>query len=570
MAEQQWDAFSLFVIDIFAPLARSFGSLSILGEYTHLKFLGNADPFLTPFAQSAGFDLSVFKFLIALFVAYPFSALLYHLPSATAKHLCSFVIGFIFVQWIFAADWIHTFISSIGTYLICALLPKRYIGVAGFVWVMGYLMVCHIFSMQMKYMNEEFDFLRTQMVITMKLTSFAYNLYDGTYDYKKVFATDHNPKEAKMYAQRKKFAITSLPSLLEFLGYVYCFPCILVGPAFEYNDYIRPINGDAFLLPPPVTSSEGGQGREKTVKRPSTFLPALQRLATGVFFMGLYLYFIPSYDIASHYKPDFIAATSPLHRFVLLQLSLLVQRFKFYFAWKVAEGGSILGGFGFEGYDVEGREKGWKGAENVDIIGVETCTNVQSMTRHWNKRTQGWLERYTYMRTGRSLVAIYTVSAMWHGLYPGYFFAFLTVPLPTNIERLFKVKINPLIVPGYNGYDQKTYPKTIIARVYEVVCWVGTWSAMAYSMQVFYMISMERSMNAWKGYYFIGHVIMMVVFVVLSVLPTPRISNNNSSERKKEKGDSTSPDSSSTTTTSSSTKSMDSGLSSERSDKKQD
>ncbi|KAK0358522.1 Lysophospholipid acyltransferase 1, partial [Friedmanniomyces endolithicus] len=51
--------------------------------------------------------------------------------------------------------------------------------------------------MQMKYMNEEFDFLRTQMVITMKLTSFAYNLYDGTYDYKKVFATDHNPKEAK-------------------------------------------------------------------------------------------------------------------------------------------------------------------------------------------------------------------------------------------------------------------------------------------------------------------------------------------------------------------------------------
>jgi hypothetical protein len=43
----------------------------------------------------------------------------------------------------------------------------------------------------------------TQMVLTMKLTSFAYNLYDGTADKKKVFAVHEDKKNAKIYADRK-------------------------------------------------------------------------------------------------------------------------------------------------------------------------------------------------------------------------------------------------------------------------------------------------------------------------------------------------------------------------------
>jgi lysophospholipid acyltransferase len=101
---------------------------------------------------------------------------------------------------------------------------------------MAYLTMCHVYSMYTDYMNEKFDFLRTQMVITMKLTSFAYNYYDGTYDKEKVFSNNHeNKSEQRQYAEKRKYAITSLPSFLEFFGYVYCFPTVLVGPAFEYK-----------------------------------------------------------------------------------------------------------------------------------------------------------------------------------------------------------------------------------------------------------------------------------------------------------------------------------------------
>jgi D-alanyl-lipoteichoic acid acyltransferase DltB (MBOAT superfamily) len=92
-------------------------------------------------------------------------------------------------------------------------------------------------------MSGIFDFTGTQMVLTMKLTSFAYNLFDGTADRDKLYKDYGQDKKGKIYADRKRFAIEKVPNLLEFFGYIYCFPCILAGPAFEFQDYYRAING---------------------------------------------------------------------------------------------------------------------------------------------------------------------------------------------------------------------------------------------------------------------------------------------------------------------------------------
>lgn len=178
------------------------------------------------------------------------------------------------------------------------------------------------------------------MVLTMKLTSFAYNLYDGTYDRKRVFETAHpDTRVQRVYDSRRKFAIQQLPNPLEFFGYIYCFTCILAGPAFEYNDYLHAIDMTSF------------QRKDQLTKRPSTFLPGLARLLVGIVCMVGYLQLSPVYPMKSLYDPEFIARTTFLERFIHLALGMLVERFKFYFAWKVAEGACILGGFGFEGYD---------------------------------------------------------------------------------------------------------------------------------------------------------------------------------------------------------------------------
>ena len=304
--------------------------------------------------------------------------------------------------------------------------------------------LAHIYRMYVSYLSGIFDFTGMQMVLTMKLTSFAYNYFDGTYDKKRVFGEHSDPKVAKMYADRRRFAITSLPNPLEFYGYVYCFTCLLAGPAFEYTDYVSAVDGSAF-----VGYNNGNEEHRDTA--PSSLVSALAALIVGIVSMGVYLKMSAVFQMRKFYDPMFIAGHSMTYRMGYTWLTITGERFKYYFVWKVAEASSILAGFGFEGWTADGRAKGWGGVRNVDILTFETGPNIQIMSRSWNKRTQGWLERYTYKRTGNSLIATYFISALWHGLYPGFFIFFMSLPLFSYIERLSRQKINPLIIPGYNG-----------------------------------------------------------------------------------------------------------------------
>lgn len=465
---------------------------------------------------------------MSLFVMYPFSLLLYNLPSSTLKHYFSILVGVAMMQWIYGPDWIHSLLSSLGTYLICLMAPRKHLHIVAFLWVMGYMTCSHAYRMYLSYLSGAFDFTATQMVLTMKLTAFAFSYYDGTSDHSKVFPEKPHAdkKEAKLYEERRKYALTELPSLVEFFGFVYCFPCMLAGPTVEFTDYRAAMNGTAIV-------TKDKEQRERVEQ--SRFLPALSKLLTGVVCMVLHLALTNAFDIAQHCNPLFLKQHPNMaFRFVLLYIAMLVFRLKFYFVWKVAEGSANLAGIGFEGMDEkeQGRVKGWRGVENSDILGVELASNVQTVTRHWNKCTQKWLERYVYSRTGRSLLATYVVSALWHGLYPSFYLMFLSFPLVTSVERLIRLKINPYICPDYNSFTQQGYPwHTVVGKIYWVASIVLTLSTLISVSHVFSMGSMERSLIALGSYSFIPHCALLVVYVVLQLLPTPHTKRDEKKDK---------------------------------------
>ena len=436
------------------------------------------------------------------------------------------------MQWIYGADWIHSFITSVVTYFLCLIVPKKHIHTAIFVWAMSYMTMSHVYRMYVSYMSGIFDFTGTQMVLTMKLTSFGYNLYDGTHDHKKVFAV-YDPvaekKKSRVYKDRKKFAIEELPSMLEFFGYIFCFTCILAGPAFEYNDYLQSINGSAF-------DNEKDRKEGKKTAEPGSLLEGLKRLVIGVVSLVAHMQLAARFPLPNCYNPQWIAENpSMVYRYLFTWAALFADRLKYYFAWKVAEGASVLGGFGFQGYDKEGKVVGWSGVENIEILGFEMATNVQNLSRAWNKRTQGWLERYTYHRSGESLFATYFVSAIWHGLYPGFFLFFMSVPLVTNIQRLIKQKINPYIIPGYDNFNYKSAPDSIVTKVYWVVSFILTTLAVSYIVQVFSMSSWENCMTALGSYNHYGHIGIIMVYVLLELIPGPKREKKDSAGKEPKK-----------------------------------
>jgi hypothetical protein len=516
------------------PCVDFLESLSFIGVNSHIVKLPAVDAMLQPTADSLGMNLCLIKYTLSLFLFYPLSAVLFAIPNKTAKNLFNLVVGVAFVQWIYGPDWIHSFISSAVTYLICALAPKKSQHLIVFLWVMGYMTGSHIYRMYVSYMSGIFDFTGTQMVLTMKLTSFAYNYFDGTADKKKVFPEKpyEDKKVAKLYDDRRRFAVTSLPNPIDFFGYVYCFSCILAGPAFEYRDYEAAMDGSAFKKQ--VLDKDGKPVEGKFVfAAPSRVFPAITRLLLGVVCLVGYMQVNSRFQVAQHCNPKYLAEHYPVWpRFLFLCIAMFGDRLKYYFAWKIAEGCCVLGGFGFEGFDKEGKAKGWKGVENIDIVGFEFATNLQSVSRSWNKRTQGWLERYTYNRTGRSLVATYVISALWHGLYPGFFMMFLSMPLMTNCERLIRAKINPYFCPGYDGFNAATYPKGFVPTAYWWVCWAGTMTMMNYVVQVFSMGSLENALNALRSYNYAGHILLVAIYVVLEMVPTPKKKDKAVTDKK--------------------------------------
>lgn len=528
------EALSDATISALAPIINYVESWSFIGVNTYVIKHPALDQLTAQAAESIGMDETLVKYTIALFLVYPFAAVHYQLPNKNLKHIFNLVVGLALVQWIFGPDWIHSFITSLGTYLICALFPKRSQHLATFVFVMGYMLGSHIYRMYVSYMSGVFDFTGTQMVLTMKLTSFAYNLYDGVADRKNVFPEKphEDKRKAKVYADRQRYAVEKLPNPLEFFGYIYCFTCILAGPAFEFRDYQRAVDGSAYQyqkepvedkLPEKATNGTlQKHSAADSSRKPSPVAAGLFCLLQTIVCLVGYLQLSPIFPVKQQYDLHYIATVSWPIRFLTMLVTMFVERLKFYFAWKVAEGASVMAGFGFEGYTKSGESKGWRGVQNIDILGFETASNIQGVSRHWNKRTQGWLERYTYHRTNKSLVATYFVSAIWHGLYPGFFIMFMSLPLMTNVERLIKAKINPLVAPGFDGYNVATYPNTIASRLYWLLCWAVTVSSINYVVQVFSMGSLHNCMTALYGHRFLPHVAMVALYIILELVPSQR------------------------------------------------
>lgn len=97
---------------------------------------------------------------------------------------------------------------------------------------------------------------------------------------------------------------------------------------------------------------------------------------------------------------------------------------------------------------------------------------------------------------------------------------FMTLPIITNIERLLKQKINPLVVPEFDGKDLKTYPRTAVGYLYWFVCWLCTFAIMNYTVQTFSMGSLENCLVALGAHYYLPHLLLVVVYIGLEALPS--------------------------------------------------
>ncbi|XP_077382552.1 lysophospholipid acyltransferase 1 isoform X4 [Festucalex cinctus] len=436
--------------------------------------------------------------------------------SPLARHAVATLLGVTFIIFCFGWYSAHLLLMVLANYLLIIQTDISNVHRYSMVMAMGYLTACHVSRVLIfKYEILSTDFSGPLMIVTQKITSLAFQLHDGMCK-----------KAEELTSEQKQLAVTVRPSLLEYLSYNLNFLSVLVGPCNNYKDYIEFIEGTHISgrLRPRVASCNGSNGHQK-FPQPSPRNAVCQKLLVCCGCLLLFFIITPLLPINYNFHPHFVSRASFITRLTYAVFSMQAARPKFYFAWKLGESINNAAGFGFSGMDANGKAS-WNLLSNVDIVGVETATSFKTFIDNWNIKTGDWLKMVCHERAPRHPMALtFILSALWHGLYPGYYFSFLTAILVTTAARAVRKSLRQHFVAS-RGWK----------LAYDILTWASTQMAIGYTFMPFLLLSVEHTMAYYSSMYFHVHVLSILAAIVLRPTPTTTTKHAEVSSRRDKNG----------------------------------
>uniref|UniRef100_A0A7I4F139 Uncharacterized protein n=1 Tax=Physcomitrium patens TaxID=3218 RepID=A0A7I4F139_PHYPA len=369
-------------------------------------------------AGTLGIGVPVLWFLASFVASIPVSWLWRFAPGVAARHLYAAASGAFLAHCAFGYEANLYMMIPICVSYGAMMLNRRMCGVVSAIFAFGFLVYCHVMFMSGDaWKSGGIDHTGSMMVLTLKVTSAAFNYQDG------LIKDGDSLREAQ-----KKYRLEKPPSFIAYLGYCYNCGSILVGPVFELRDYMD-------------WTEDKGLWDPKAEKRPpqpygATFLVVVKAFIC----MGIYMYITGTFPLSFLTEPDFMK-WGFWHRVGYQILCGFGARWKYYFIWSLSEAAVMISGFGFSGWtksaSSDESKPQFSRAQNVDILNVELATSAAEIPKYWNIHVSVWLRHYVYERLVvkgrrpgfRQLLATQVVSAIWHGLYTGYLLFFVNSAL---------------------------------------------------------------------------------------------------------------------------------------------
>ncbi|KAN0060981.1 Lysophospholipid acyltransferase [Thecaphora frezii] len=471
------------------------------------------DSFFQSIADAAGAPVDYIKLFVCLLSSFPLASVYPRLSSPNAKHLFSLAVSTIFFVPILELRWgfLQLLATSLVTYYICLnRIGGRNMGWLVFGLQMGHLTCNHVYRQFGNIPLTTIEITSMQMVSTMNLTTFAWDCFDGQI---------RSAEECD--DSQKKTRITEMPSLLEFLGYIFYAPGVLIGPSTRFADYRAWSDGSLFA---------SLKGKEKTNENGQRLPPGRNRaacleLAVGLGFMAIYSTIAPKYGYER-----LIGANGGFEGYKWYQRILYVQtagfmaRTKYYGIWSLTNGACVLSGLGFYGIDpVSGKTK-WNRCRNIDIPRIEFANNWKELLDAWNMNTNVWLRNNVYKRIARpgkkpgfkSTMTTFLTSAFWHGLAPGYYLSFFLAGFMQSAARTLRKHMRPLFFQDTRAANPKLTTLgdyTVSQLLYCGASIVAVQLTLNYAVAPFMLLDFGASIQGWRSVYFYGHLVTGVCLV---------------------------------------------------------
>ncbi|KTW27173.1 lysophospholipid acyltransferase [Pneumocystis jirovecii RU7] len=477
-------------------LVLTIGSIFVPGEFSIPTWVEYIDEIIL---QKTGIPIHHFKLLECLIFSYPLADVLRSIPGRMSfvRNIFNIVISLVFLIMIFNLWYgVQTvLISTTFAYIIVQYVKGRFMPYVAFFFLMGHLSINHLYR-QYGNIDQKLDVTCVHMVLCMKLTAFVWNFYDGQQD------------ELTLTPKQKEYALKKLPSLLDFLGYVFFFPSFFVGPSFDLADYHR------WLASGISASKENNlnEYQKRLIWNDRRY--SVKKLFSGLFYLYMFQWMSLRYSTTFVYEDQFFQMTC-IQRFLYLYLLAFTHRLKYYGIWKLAEGACVLSGLGDSIRDSDGNITQCF-FENISPYGFETAQSTKQLLDSWNKGANRWLKYYVYLRivshnkkrNAVGSIVTFMTSALWHGFYPGYYckeniavafcnlknlLSFMTGAFAQILGRYLRKYLRPLFL------TQDMQP-TSYKIVYDILSWLTTQMTWAYIVQPFVLLNLRDSLLFWKSY----------------------------------------------------------------------
>ncbi|CAJ0959149.1 unnamed protein product, partial [Mesorhabditis belari] len=409
------------------------------------------------------------------------------------------IVGLSFCFFCFGWAIKHILWNVIINYAVIRLAPQQYVHKLVFLVATGYLTFIHFY--RWKILKEYYlDITGPMMIMVQKVTMLAFQLHDG-----------RCKKQEELMEHQKREALTEAPPLLMYLSYCFHFQAVLTGPMCLYVDFVHFIDGTH------IPADKKGQ-------IPSPISTGVRKLAIAAGLVFSISIFSGSLYV-ERLAEDRDLSKPLLQWLAIWWVCIFFSRVQYYFAWVMSDAICNLSGFGFSGYDENGKAT-WNMMTSVDMQKVEMAQSLKETLDNWNIPTVAWLRRAAFDRAPRRYrtLATYALSAWWHGLFPGYYIAFGTTALFTFAARTFR-----------RCFRYRFLGSSSSKFVYNAITFMATKIALAYAAYSFVTMHAYPAMFIYSRIYFLPHIIaVLMIFTIPMFFRPEKKKIDEKNELKKE------------------------------------
>ena len=393
------------------------------------------------------------------------------------------------------------------------------------------------------YLSWRLDFTTSLMGIVIRLHTLTWDLKD--YDIIKKKENLGNFKRSVAF--RKEHACDSTQiSFFVYLSYMLFFIHVLCGSNLSINEYL-------YISDRSIYKKEGWKD-DKNDPSPTfkqVIIGFMQAVITAFVFLIGKIYCNMNFLMTKEFQN-----TYPFwKKAFMVPTSAFLNKFKYHFGWKMLDLSLITSGAGFSGVEYENdgktvKEIKWERANNIWSLKTAFPQYTGHVVRYWNMTVNNWLTYYIFYRVqyvpkfmimlqgekGSKVLITRIASALFHGVYPSYYFFFFCTAIITNALDTLR-----LILPTFEDQVEiKNNSQYTIKSILLFTFWCLMTVVPVDSVGIFFMeLDYHKTIALFNSIYWFPMIICLMDLVLgqilIKTIGIKQIEKDKRAKRKKAK-----------------------------------